>query len=736
MAVRPNALTGDQGAPADDVSADTVRAQLARILQSQTFTAAPVLREMLRYVVERTLEGKQDELKEYSLGVDVFGRGASFDPRADTIVRVQARRLRSKLEEYYDHEGRMDPVRIELPKGRYIVSARPQPASVVASPPAVVRLASAPAGTKSEAYHSTALLVAGALAVIAAATAWGLWRLLWVPSEVIISSRALTTAGRVMSPDRYLMQFPGLATDGTRIYYSRGGADASFGEKLVQVPVSGGPAADVPTPFRREILHGISPDRSKLLIQQQLTSLGLDAQEGPLWALPLVGRRPFRLGDARAHDAAWSSDGKQLAFANGHNLYLAGWDGTNPRKLATTPGRAYWIRWAPDDTALRFTLADRNFRTSLWEVRTDGSGLRRLLSGWRSGAQPCCGEWSSDGQQFVFLAAEDGRSDIWIRRESSGFWRHISAPVRLTSGPLDFDSVIFSADGRQLLAVSLQEQETEIKFDLGSRHIKPLAVNGSSLSFSRDRQWVAYVAGSAATLWRSRINGSEALQLTPPSLRVGWPAWSPDGKQIAFIGHKTGGPYKLYVVSSSGGAVRQLIPGDRQEVDPNWSPDGSFIMFGRPPDVLAEQGMPKAIFLLDLKSGKITTLPGSEGMFGPRWTPDGRFVVAMPHKNWDRLMRFDFATRKWSELVPYDAAQTALSLDGEWVYFESEHNGHNVSRARLRDGHIERLLDLAAVTKGTLMTCTFHGVDLDNSPLLYCTVNASEVYSLQVEPLR
>jgi pentatricopeptide repeat protein len=111
-----------------------VREQLSRILQSQTFNSAPVLSQMLRYVVDRTLEGRTDELKEYSLGVDVFGRGTSFDPRVDTIVRVQARRLRSKLEEYYNIEGRIDPVLLELPKGRYIASFRPVPPAPAGPP--------------------------------------------------------------------------------------------------------------------------------------------------------------------------------------------------------------------------------------------------------------------------------------------------------------------------------------------------------------------------------------------------------------------------------------------------------------------------------------------------------------------------------------------------------------------------------------------------------------------------
>jgi hypothetical protein len=97
-------------------------------------------------------------------------------------------------------------------------------------------------------------------------------------------------------------------------------------------------------------------------------------------------------------------------------------------------------------------------------------------------------------------------------------------------------------------------------------------------------------------------------------------------------------------------------------------------------------------------------------------------------------MRFDFATRKWSELVPYDAGNLMLSPEGDWVYFESEHNGSHLSRAHVRDGRVERLLDFAEVTRGTPMTCrTPAGVDLDGSPLLHCIVNASELYVLDLD---
>lgn len=96
-----------------------VRDALARVLASPGFVNAGRLSRMLRFVVERTLDGGADRLKEYLVGVEVFDRPGDYDPRLDSIVRVEARRLRSKLAEYYAGDGLDDPVRIRLPKGGY-----------------------------------------------------------------------------------------------------------------------------------------------------------------------------------------------------------------------------------------------------------------------------------------------------------------------------------------------------------------------------------------------------------------------------------------------------------------------------------------------------------------------------------------------------------------------------------------------------------------------------------------
>ena len=119
--------------PSMNVTDEEKLAQLEKLLQSRVLQASEILRALLRFVVLREIEG-QNNLKEYVIATEVFGRGTDFNPRIDSVVRVQAGRLRSKLAEYYVSEGRADRVIIELPKGHYhpVFSYAPQnPAPLV-----------------------------------------------------------------------------------------------------------------------------------------------------------------------------------------------------------------------------------------------------------------------------------------------------------------------------------------------------------------------------------------------------------------------------------------------------------------------------------------------------------------------------------------------------------------------------------------------------------------------------
>lgn len=121
--------------PGAEVEATEVRVQLRRLRESSSFTGSERLVDFLQFVVEQTLEDKAATLKEAVIGNAVYGRNPPYDPRIDSTVRVEARRLRRKLQEYYDGDGRHDRIRISLPIGGYV------PKFVVGSPPAAVPIA-------------------------------------------------------------------------------------------------------------------------------------------------------------------------------------------------------------------------------------------------------------------------------------------------------------------------------------------------------------------------------------------------------------------------------------------------------------------------------------------------------------------------------------------------------------------------------------------------------------------
>ena len=106
----------------DAPSADQCRQQIHRIIHSPTFRTALTLQQLFQFVADKAIAGTTEGLKEYTIGVEAFGRKEDFDPKTDPIVRVQIHRLRQKLKEYYDAEGSRDPILIEIPKGHYLPS--------------------------------------------------------------------------------------------------------------------------------------------------------------------------------------------------------------------------------------------------------------------------------------------------------------------------------------------------------------------------------------------------------------------------------------------------------------------------------------------------------------------------------------------------------------------------------------------------------------------------------------
>lgn len=144
---------------------EEIRDQLERMLASQTFAASPRLRTFLRYVVDRTLAGEAGQLKEYAIGADVFERGTEYDPRIDSIVRVEAGRLRAKLDEYYGGEGAVDPVIVRIPRGSYVPLFESREAETAA-----------PTGGRERDARRVKWTIAAALLALLAMPGAALWR--------------------------------------------------------------------------------------------------------------------------------------------------------------------------------------------------------------------------------------------------------------------------------------------------------------------------------------------------------------------------------------------------------------------------------------------------------------------------------------------------------------------------------------------------------------------------------
>ena len=156
------------------LTAEAVQEQVERILASPGFVKADRLRRFLRFTVEASLRGEQDSIKEFLIGREVFDRDGSYDPRLDPIVRVEARRLRARLEDYYGGAGGGDPIRIEFPRGGYAPS---------------IRLAGDPAARKTS--RRRWLLIGVLAAVVASAAGIGVYRALTpaAPAVVVIPAR-------------------------------------------------------------------------------------------------------------------------------------------------------------------------------------------------------------------------------------------------------------------------------------------------------------------------------------------------------------------------------------------------------------------------------------------------------------------------------------------------------------------------------------------------------------------
>jgi Tol biopolymer transport system component/DNA-binding winged helix-turn-helix (wHTH) protein len=529
-----------------------------------------------------------------------------------------------------------------------------------------------------------------------------------------------------------------LFSDDERLYFNELQGDHFV---VNQVSAAGGETSSVPAPFANAGILGIAPNGSALVV----VSFQGTGGDSKTWSLPLPSGPPRLLNDFHPTSVAWSPDGNLAVFSDGGQIFVTKSDLSEPRKLATPGSHITNLRFSPDGRQLRFTLADvgnsskaeaGNSSNSIWEMSRDGSGLRPLLPGWTAVPQECCGSWTPDGKYFVFQSFRDGRSSVWALAEKSSWFSGSPKPVQLTNGPLDFEFPVVSKDGKRIFAVGSQPRCELVHFD-GKSGFEPY-LNGSSirdLSFSPDGKWIAYVTVPEDQLWRSRVDGRERLQLTPDGMHGGLPRWSPDGKQIVFMGTDFKTDWRAYLISSDGTGLRELMPGAKSGYDPGWSPDGKSVVLtlaaGGVGDPHPEGAVISAgIVIYDLERKKVSALPDSKQLFSARWSPDGRYIAAITNDSL-KLMLFDLSSRQWQELANMTIGYPSWSHDGQYIYFDTTLSEDAAFfRIRISDHKLERLFSLKGLRRYWGQFGPWTGLAPDDSPLLVRDISSQEIYAL------
>jgi len=570
---------------------------------------------------------------------------------------------------------------------------------------------------------SRLLWIVGALAMVAIA-ALGIYFAVPGPTPKITGSTRITNDG--FSKSNYLF------TDGTRLFFNE---LVNGRQAIVQVSTAGGETSIVPVSLGNIAVAGaMSPDHSSLLGGTPNGTV----PEAPLWIFPLPSGTPRRVGNLTALDATYTPDGTRILFSKVGSIYLASLDGTQSKKLVDVPGPASYLRYSPDGAHIRFTIGDQRQNVfGLWEVKSDGTGLRQLFPGWHNPPAECCGEWSPDGRYYLFVSGSIvGTGDLWSLVEPSGlFDRRPKTPVQLTAGPLAFYGIALSQDQKRLFTVGIQQRGELQRFDIKTRQFVSFlpGISASDVAFSPDGQWIAYVSQPDLTLWRSRPDGSERQQLTASPHQASLPQWSPDGKQIAYMGTQTGQLWKIFVLPVSGGVPQEILPNDLGEADPTWSSDGTQIAFGRATNT------PQAeleIYTYNLNSRELVKVPGSAGLFSPRWSPKGRYLAAIdPNKN--SLVLFDFQTQKWSEWLPAEGATPSYpvwSRDSNYLYFDALFTATpSYRRVKFGEHRSEEVNRTEGLRRFLGEWGLWSGITPDGSPLLCRDLSTNEVYALDVQ---
>jgi Tol biopolymer transport system component len=598
----------------DGLTEAAIRTQLQTILASSVFARAQQLRRFLAFIVEQELAGQGGSLKESVLAHEVYGKGTDFDGGADPVVRVDARRVRDKLREYY--EGRTDPIVISLPKGSYVPvfeanpASRPTVASSIGAPEAQQPL---PVSNVSRAR-----IAIGALAIAAVATvAVVAWRVRTVPAATPARLLPLASYPGVeeepaLSPDGNLVAFAwsgAAGTGATDIYVKAVGSEAL--RPLTATPVS-------------ETSPAWSPDGHSIAFVR-------DGQG--VYTMSQLGGDERRVSPSGTH-VAWAGDSKSVLIRDRERntspfgIYQVFLDTLDRRQLTQAPvGAGDWrFEVSPDGRTLAFIRYEKVGIADVHVVSMGGGEPRRLTS-WNAAIDGV--SWTPDGREIVYSVDVPPASRLW-RIRADGDTPAQGTPIADIPVAAMNPSISRPMPGR---AARLAFQTITRDIDLQLTDLGAPPVNGrlesrpvlnstrveGSARFSPDGNRVAFTSFRSGfpEVWVAEREGNGLRQLTTMAasgVLIG--EWSPDGTRIAFEAAVDGNT-DVYLVGADGGHLRRLTDEASMEGVPSWSRDGQWVYF-----VSTRAGAIPDVWRISPDGGEPLRVTHNGG-FEPREAPDG-----------------------------------------------------------------------------------------------------------------
>ncbi len=533
-----------------------------------------------------------------------------------------------------------------------------------------------------------------------------------------------------LTDDGYTKSGP-LWADGNQIYFNEGiGSDGTIASIPFPSTLSSQAVTrlKVPNIIDPGILDAREPGPEFLLSGRD------DQNQHNLWAW-IPNTPPRRMVRGQVIDAAWMAGDAFVTVADrrlqffDHGVVVKTLDLSS--KLSAG---ARDVRWSASRHVLRFVSYDVSHKhTSLWEI-AGSTGAPRELIDYRHDVR--LGAWGDAGRLFSFVMAGSKGSDIWLGVDRRYLFFNVSDKVmRLTQGPLDYSSPLPVPSRHMILAIGAKERAELVSYDASKgrfgRYLNGLSA--CELDFARDhRDDLVYVQYPERTLWRSRLDGTGAVQLTANPMEVIEPHWSPDSSQIAFLGFTPGGPEQIYLLSAKGGAPVPATSGSSSAGVPTWGPKGSMIVFG---DLLQDKREPTSIHLLDVDHKTVKKLPRSDGLWTPRWSPDGNLIVALTtdHKG---IKLYDYRKDKWGDLMTVDYVDSITwSADSASLYFAGKAKaiipGQTPQRGLYRvDVRPPRITLVTDLDDFQMPSFGWFGVTPDGVPLGLRGVSSRELYAI------